>query len=137
MSGIAITAATITSSRMIFNDPDPYNKSFITASEIYIKRREVNDNTKFSSFQVTEGKMITEGGAITGDTTKISIKEGIFSATSSYDDVELRITSSGNHVGPRMEFYRGSSSIGYFGLSGNQLAIQSITDRYLYMGMKN
>lgn len=137
MSGIAITAATITSSRMIFNDPDPYNKSFITASEIYMKRREVNDNTKFSSFQVTEGKMITEGGAITGDTTKISIKEGMFSATSSYDDVELRITSSGNHTGPRMEFYRGSSSIGYFGLSGNQLAIQSITDRYLYMGMKN
>nr|WGD78936.1 hypothetical protein P5643_01560 [Bacillus subtilis] len=83
---------------MIFNDPDPFNKSFITASEIYMKRREVNDNTKFSSFQVTEGKMITEGGAITGDTTKISIKEGMFSATSSYDDVELRITSSGNHT---------------------------------------
>ncbi|MCY8867408.1 phage tail protein, partial [Bacillus spizizenii] len=137
MSGIAINAATITGSRMIFNDPDPYNKSFITASEIYMKRRSVHDNTKYSSFQVTEGMMITEGGGITGDSTKILIKEGMFSATSSYDDVELRITSSGNHTGPRMEFYRGSSPIGHFGLAGNRLSIQSITDRELSVGMRN
>lgn len=137
LNGIAVNAATITGSKMVFEDPNPYNVSYLTASEIYMRRKDREDNTKFSLFQVTEGKVITDGGSITGDSTRITIQSGMLSATSSYDNTELRISSSSDRSGPALEFFKGSKSMGYFGVNANMLAIQSITNKSLYIGTRN
>ncbi len=89
---------------MVFEDPNPYNVSYLTASEIYMRRKDKEDNTKFSLFQVTEGKVITDGGSITGDSTRITIQSGMLSATSSYDNTELRISSSSDRSGRHLNF---------------------------------
>nr|WP_257215630.1 hypothetical protein [Bacillus pumilus] len=141
--GINIKGSILTGSRLEFTDPDPYNVSYVTGSEIFMRRRDPSDDTLFSFFNVKEGKITTKGGKISGSSSTISIQRGELIATSTYNDYGIKLSApEGEYGGTKLEFFSGdpsnsNDSIGWMGVQGSHLSISTLNNRSLFVSMQN